>query len=79
MRYVWESRLMLAADMLRRGDKGRVQISDIAYRCGFSTPAHFSRAFKHRYGVSPREALAASGCEAALWPGAAGTPVDRRR
>jgi AraC-like DNA-binding protein len=80
MRYVWESRLALAADMLRRGgrgDKDRVQIGDIAYRCGFSTPAHFSRAFRDRYGVSPREALAADrcepGCEAALWFGAART------
>jgi AraC-like DNA-binding protein len=79
MRYVWESRLMLAADLLRRSDKGRVQISDIAYRCGFSTPAHFSRAFRDRYGVSPREALAANGCDAAVWFDAAGTPVDKRR
>ncbi|GAB7525524.1 helix-turn-helix domain-containing protein [Paraburkholderia sp. 2C] len=74
MRYVWESRLVLAADMLRRGghgDKGRVQISDIAYRCGFSTPAHFSRAFRERYGVSPREALAANGRETAIWFSAA--------
>jgi AraC-like DNA-binding protein len=80
MRYVWDSRLALAADMLRRGgrgdkghDRGRVQISDIAYRCGFSTPAHFSRAFRDRYGVSPREALAASGCEATVLFGAART------
>jgi len=80
MRYVWESRLAVAADMLKRGgrgDKGRLQISDIAYRCGFSTPAHFSRAFRDRYGVSPREALAANGsepgCEATIWFGAART------
>jgi AraC-like DNA-binding protein len=53
-----------------------VQISDIAYRCGFSTPAHFSRAFRKRYGVSPREALA-GGCEAAIWFGASGTHVER--
>jgi AraC-like DNA-binding protein len=82
MRYVWESRLALAADMLRRagrderegrGDRGRLQIGDIAYRCGFSTPAHFSRAFRERYGVAPREALAANGCEATVWFGAART------
>ncbi|CAB3767718.1 helix-turn-helix domain-containing protein [Paraburkholderia humisilvae] len=75
MRYVWESRLVLAADILKRNDKGRVQISDIAYRCGFSTASHFSRAFRERYGVSPREALAADGCEAATWFGAAGTHI----
>ena len=82
MRYVWESRLALAADMLRRagrderegrGDRGRLQIGDIAHRCGFSTPAHFSRAFRERYGVAPREALAANGCEAAVLFGAART------
>jgi AraC-like DNA-binding protein len=77
MRYVWESRLALAADMLRRSDKGRVQISDIAYRCGFSTPAHFSRVFRERYGVAPREALATDVCEAAIWFGAAGTRMER--
>jgi AraC-like DNA-binding protein len=82
MRYVWESRLALAADMLRRAglgerdgrsNRGRLQIGDIAHRCGFSTPAHFSRAFRDRYGVSPREALSADGCEAAVWFGATRT------
>jgi AraC-like DNA-binding protein len=60
MRYVWDSRLRLAADMLRRSDKGSVQIAEIAYRCGFSTPAHFSRSFRGHYGMSPREALRAT-------------------
>ncbi|CAB3752732.1 helix-turn-helix domain-containing protein [Paraburkholderia solisilvae] len=76
MRYVWDSRLALAADMLKRSDKGRVQISDIAYRCGFSTPAHFSRVFRERYGVAPREALATDACEAAIWFGAAGARME---
>jgi AraC-like DNA-binding protein len=62
MRYVWESRLELSVDMLRRS-QGRARITDIAHRCGFSTPSHFSRAFRDRYGISPRNALAAQGCE----------------
>jgi len=56
MRYVWQRRLELAAELLRRGGTSGPQIREIAFRCGFSTPAHFSRAFKERYGVTPREA-----------------------
>jgi len=29
-------------------------VSEIAYRCGFNDAAHFSRAFRERFGVSPR-------------------------
>jgi AraC-like DNA-binding protein len=59
MRYVWVQRLELAMDMLQRDLDGSAHIGDIAYMCGFSTYAHFSRAFKKRYGVSPKEATAA--------------------
>jgi AraC-like DNA-binding protein len=34
----------------------RRRISDIAYQHGFVSKAHFSRAFRHAFGVSPREA-----------------------
>ena len=33
-----------------------LSISTIAYRNGFSHPAHFSRAFKRRFGMTPSEA-----------------------
>jgi AraC-like DNA-binding protein len=56
MRYVWQRRLELAAELLRRGGTSGPQVREIAFRCGFSTPAHFSRVFKERYGVTPREA-----------------------
>ncbi len=33
----------------------RTSIATVAYMCGFSHPAHFSRSFKRRYGRSPRD------------------------
>ncbi len=59
MRYVWSCRLELAARLLKGCSKSQIQIQEIAWRCGFSTPAHFSRAFKDRYGMSPRDAILA--------------------
>jgi len=32
-------------------------VTDIAYMCGFSNPGYFSKSFKKRYGISPREYL----------------------
>ncbi|MEM6547992.1 MAG: AraC family transcriptional regulator [Pseudomonadota bacterium] len=32
-----------------------VAISEIALRCGFKTPSHFSDAFRKRFGIRPRE------------------------
>jgi AraC-like DNA-binding protein len=32
-------------------------ISEAAYDLGFKYPQHFSRLFKHKYGVSPNEYL----------------------
>ena len=49
--YVLIYRLRLAARMLL--STGRA-IGDIAYNFGFSSPAHFAVAFKHRFGHSPR-------------------------
>lgn len=36
-------------------EKGDLNISEIAYDTGFSSPTHFSRTFKKFYGVSPSE------------------------
>jgi AraC-like DNA-binding protein len=61
MRYVWQIRLERAAQLLRNAGTQGEAIHDIAARCGFTTAAHFSRAFKQRYGESPsdfREAAA---------------------
>ena len=45
-------RLSRAADMMKGMNHS---IGDIAARCGYPNQLHFSRAFKKRYGVSPRE------------------------
>jgi AraC-like DNA-binding protein len=63
MRYAWSLRLEQAARLLGDAAKDNVRAKEVAYRCGFSDAAHFSRAFKARYGTSPREfaALKAAG------------------
>jgi AraC-like DNA-binding protein len=45
-------RLERAVDMLRETD---YQIAEIAWNCGFSSPAYFTRVFTREYGRSPRE------------------------
>lgn len=56
MRYVLCHRLELAAELLTHMSERRLHIKEIAYRCGFLNAAHFSRAFRQRFGVSPRVA-----------------------
>jgi AraC-like DNA-binding protein len=41
-----------------------VPIGTLAYDCGFTTQAHFSRRFKDRYGVTPREYRVAAALKA---------------
>jgi AraC-like DNA-binding protein len=57
MRYVWSCRIELAAELIERCKENPLRIQEIAYRCGFSTPAHFCRSFKTRYGVTPKDVL----------------------
>lgn len=45
-------RLEKAAELLKRND---MNISEIAYAIGFSTPNYFSTAFKNKFGISPKE------------------------
>lgn len=52
-KYLANLRLEAAASMLRQG-AGR-SVTEIARACGYSDPLYFSRVFKKRYGVSPRE------------------------
>lgn len=52
---VWEQRLKMAARWMASAGTRDISISEIAYRVGFKSPAHFSRMFKRAYSMSPRE------------------------
>lgn len=52
---VWERRMAAAQDWLKDERMQHHSISEIAYLAGFKSSAHFSRMFKMRAGVAPRE------------------------
>ncbi len=54
MRYVWQRRLMATHKDLNDLHYASQSISEIALRWGFNDFSHFSRAFKLKYGVTPR-------------------------
>ncbi|MDB5970042.1 MAG: hypothetical protein JWQ90_2492 [Hydrocarboniphaga sp.] len=54
--YVVELRLNLAHKLLLAGENAH----DVATRCGFADRSHLCRAFRARFGVSPRELAARS-------------------
>ena len=56
--YVIERRLRLASELLEHANE---DISEIALRCGFSSQAHFSSAFKNSFGMTPAAYRRASG------------------
>ena len=49
--YLWSVREKNGARLLAESG---LSIAEIAYRCGFNEPYHFSRRFKNRYGMTPR-------------------------
>ncbi|OWW05444.1 AraC family transcriptional regulator [Rhizobium sp. R72] len=51
-----QRRRLLSAHAALSDTSNRQQIVDIAFAAGFSSPAHFSRAFSKEFGYSPREA-----------------------
>ncbi len=60
--YIWERRLEACSrDLLDPRVAGRT-VGEIAYGRGFSDAAHFSRAFRERFGCSPRS----GGCGTSL-------------
>lgn len=52
---IWETRLEKSARDLCRKELLGTSITTIALSHGFSCPAHFSRMFKGRYGLPPRD------------------------
>ncbi len=53
-RYLSNMRMQTAAEMLSSGHNDG-SITDIAHLCGFRDPLYFSRMFKKKYNVSPKE------------------------
>ena len=51
-RWLREQRLRRAKLLLSAGD---LQVSEVAFQCGFENLSHFSKAFKEEFGHSPTE------------------------
>lgn len=66
--HIWERRLVRAAIELRASSKKTSTVTQIALSMGFEDSAHFSRAFKKRFKLSPTEWRTA-GSEAMLSAG----------
>jgi AraC-like DNA-binding protein len=58
--YIWNQRLDACHRDLRDPARAGHSIAEIAYSYGFNDAAHFSRSFRRRFGVSPREYRSAS-------------------
>lgn len=53
--WIWERRLKVAASQLSDPSSLSLSIGALAYNCGFINQSHFSRRFKDRFGMPPRE------------------------
>jgi len=53
--YIWAQRLERCRAELMRPEMAAKSITQIAFSCGFSNGAHFSRAFRARFGKPPRD------------------------
>lgn len=54
-KYILNKRLELCREALENSALSNYSITQIAFSYGFNDAAHFSRRFKERYGVSPKE------------------------
>ncbi|BBD01503.1 hypothetical protein YGS_C1P2758 [Sphingobium sp. YG1] len=52
---IWHQRLEEAKRRLSAQGAFNKSITSVAFECGFKDTAHFSRAFKDKYGMTPRE------------------------
>jgi AraC-like DNA-binding protein len=77
-RYIQQQRLRRAFLELTQPASRPRRVSEIAYRVGFSNEAHFSKSFRHAFGMSPSEARSI-GLQAARYTAAGhDQAVDRR-
>ncbi|HET6607313.1 MAG TPA: acetamidase/formamidase family protein [Rhodopila sp.] len=53
--YLRHRRLGRAAEALQDPALAALSVSEIGFRCGFEDPAHFSRAFRQRFGTTPAQ------------------------
>jgi AraC-like DNA-binding protein len=53
--YIWLRRLEMCSRDLVDPSRAGHSISEIAFSWGFNDAAHFSRSFRDRFGVAPRE------------------------
>lgn len=63
---VWGRRLDCAIKWLQDKRYEAMTIASLAYKCGFSSAPHFSRAFKARFGSTPSEARKAENYPASM-------------
>lgn len=80
MAHVWERRLMRCHRDLTNPAMRRRSISEIAFAVGYNDLSHFSRAYRTRYGTTPREARMLpqwDGAEAVSLAGAQKSPKAR--
>lgn len=53
--WIWQQRLEWAAEHLSDPVNTHMPLGELAYRCGFTDHAHFTRRFRHSFGLSPRD------------------------
>jgi AraC-like DNA-binding protein len=54
-KWIWDRRLKASREDLLDPAKAAMRISEVAFARGFNDPAHFSRSFRDKFGISPSE------------------------
>jgi AraC-like DNA-binding protein len=67
--YVRQRRLARAYRELATGDGRHARVSEVAYRWGFESAAHFAQAFRAEFGCAPRDVRGQALAEAPAVPG----------
>jgi AraC-like DNA-binding protein len=76
--YIGERRLQRCYEVINGGDRADETLSAIAFSFGFRSEAHFSRSFKNRFGITPRDlrAVARQRSVDMMPPTTTGVPPD---